>query len=138
MLDINKVYILFLNGDINSAKEALKRVSEKNDQYWYIKALISLKEGEYNSAKKFMDKAIKLKPQSAEYWFLKGKILALLDDNMLALKSFDKALTLNRNSDDIDISEILCEKVKCLIKLGKKKEAESIIEQLSEIGYECT
>lgn len=86
--------------EFDKAAEALKRYTQlKGDDYqgWFLLAGALLEgkdKAQHEEALKAIEKAIALKPNSAEAWNLKGAILKKLGKKREALKAFKKALEL--------------------------------------------
>ncbi len=134
-----KLFQEFFEGKIDLVKKRLDIIlrKRKDDPWlWFLKALIEVKSKSYNEALEAVEEAIGLKKEFYEAWVLRGVILRNLEHFDDALFSFDQAIKLRMIEDNYEDYEIKIEKAKTYIKMGDKKRAKSIVDEILLINPE--
>ncbi len=98
------------------------------DNAWFDSGNRLFQEGEYDSAIKRYDEAIKNNPNSAYFWMLKGEALISLGKYNEAIECFDKVLAINSSFDNI----VYANKALALLELDRLDESSMYIDKALE------
>lgn len=127
---LNAVH-MYNQGDFEQAESILTGVLEADDTYdaaWYYLAMIAMSDQDYESVRKFLDKALSLDPGNFWYRYSLAALHARNDELNLALEHYEKLM-----EDFPKKSELYYEMAELYLNNGDFKKAVSTAQEIERV-----